>query len=414
MVRSNSVLASSTASQRPALHRSISVPALYSAFSTSSHSLQPPSPFSTLPLPRATSGDLLPSLSTSSSISVLTATAATFAVDAEVAQEMFGMVTAEGDSAPEGEESATIRRRMLTTAGGEEATSAPIEAGARTNRRGATTVVAPLPRPTRRSAIIALVETVVEEPVESNCNLSTFVLPIYTAPPDLTSDELNTLTQKNTKKNKIHFNKLNVETILMDTMRPPSPTSKIRKSLSGPTTSVAGPATKESREERANKRRGALRSSTDGSEMDRIAAELENERTDSASIAAVDVVVNHYRAAGDDEEYRSPVRLVVKKGKKKSSVASLGERKRVKWDKALVYEGDLEHEEEASGEGILKVSRPAFPRRLLEYSADLSDLFPLSLQRIPLDEFGNSMAKNTGYAKAASVPIKRMVYKDDE
>jgi hypothetical protein len=35
-------------------------------------------------------------------------------------------------------------------------------------------------------------------------------------------------------------------------------------------------------------------------------------------------------------------------------------------------------------------------------------------QRFPLDSFGNSMAKNTGYAKPAFVPIKRLVYKDDE
>jgi hypothetical protein len=213
-----------------------------------------------------------------------------------------------------------------------------------------------LPRPTRRSAVIVLAKA--EDPEEEEevdvGNKSTFVLPTYLAPPDLTADELTSLTQKNTKKNKLHFNKLNVETIMMDAMRPPSPTSKIRKSL----TPASGVVMKESREERANKRRGALRSSTDGSEIVRITSELEDERTSSAVMdqIVVEELLNHFRAAGDEEEYRSPVRPVVRKGKKKSSVSNTGEKRRVKWDKALVYEGSLENEDEASGDGILKVS----------------------------------------------------------
>lgn len=87
--------------------------------------------------------------------------------------------------------------------------------------------------------------------------------------------------------------------------------------------------------------------------------ELAEERRSSA--VGIESLV-HYRAPGDEEEFCSPVRPSRSgKGKKKSSLAaaSLGG-KRVRWDRALVYEGPLDDAvEEGDVDGILKVSRLA-------------------------------------------------------
>lgn len=123
------------------------------------------------------------------------------------------------------------------------------------------------------------------------------------------------------------------------------------------------PTTKEGREERAKKRRGALRSSMDGSEEALLKGEMGEDEDGEREKVVAKV---HYRAPGDEEEFFSPVRnaVVVSKGKsggkKKSETMAAamvvsGERKRVKWDKALVYEGPLEVRAE-SVDGILKVS----------------------------------------------------------
>jgi len=69
---------------------------------------------------------------------------------------------------------------------------------------------------------------------------------------------------------------------------------------------------------------------------------------------------SHYRAPGDEEEYKSPMRASGKsrgsstKGKRKSAAREgERERKRVKWDRALVFEGPITPHAET--EGIIKV-----------------------------------------------------------
>lgn len=223
-----------------------------------------------------------------------------------------------------------------------------------------------LPRPTRRSraAIIGVgdnhVEMSAQKSEEVSIALSTRPTIVYKPPPALTQDELSRLTQKNTKRNQLNFNKLDVQTVFIDADRPPSPTSKIRRSISNEG-SLGRPTTKEGREARAAKRRSALRSSTDGSETALLASELRGIEADAEEGNAMPAM--HYRAPGDEEDFFSPVRtLKTVKSKKKSSTASAtaaaadAPRKCVKWDKALVYEGALAAKSCVHSDPILKVS----------------------------------------------------------
>lgn len=199
------------------------------------------------------------------------------------------------------------------------------------------TVIIPLPRPTRKK---------IAPPPSPSTSIEEILYPvtparpppIFIAPPSLTSDELTQLTQKNTRKNKAHFNKLDIQTIYMEENRPPSPTSKIRRSLGQ---EGNGPTTKEGREARAAKRRSALRSSMDGSaermfsdELGEIPREMEEEKEE---------ILVHFRAPGDEEEFKSPVKidrkgLKTSKGKKVEDTLVVISNKSVKWDKALVYQ----------------------------------------------------------------------------
>ncbi|ORY72242.1 hypothetical protein BCR35DRAFT_165221 [Leucosporidium creatinivorum] len=302
-------------------------------------------------------------------------TAAPEKVDAEVVSGLFGAPPAqELLSAPM--RSTRARRTKVTTEVVEpEPAPAP--------------VVEPLlPRPTRRARTVVaevVAESPSDEPSPEAAPPAIVRPPITFNPaPALTQEELNRLTQKNTKRNQLHFNKHDVQTIILDVNRPPSPTSKIRRSISKE--GAAGrPTTKEGREARAANRRRALRSSTDGSELELMKNELgaaggEQEEQKGPVV--------HYRAPGDEEEFFSPVRTTkVLKGRKKDSTTTELVLKTVKWDKLLVYEGPV-NGESSRAEGIIK--------------------------RIPLDAFGNSTNTATGFAKPAPVQIKKLVYKDDE
>lgn len=199
---------------------------------------------------------------------------------------------------------------------------------------------------------------------------------LFNPAPALTQEELSRLTQRNTKKNQQLYNKLKIETVFLDENRPPSPTSKIRKSFGvadaaavEAAAAASREASRESREARAAKRRRALRSSTDGSELETLQLELGQgdardgaERVeDSPKVEAAPLV--HFRAAGDDEQFCSPARPAKKSGGKKKSNstspaadAAVDVKKQVKWDKALVYEGPRDDALPDAASGILKVS----------------------------------------------------------
>ncbi|GAA5996312.1 uncharacterized protein JCM10292_007527 [Rhodotorula paludigena] len=266
-------------------------------------------------------------------------------------------------------------------------------------------------RPTRREPSIeetpaeptppAATQLVEEEPLAAAAPAQPRAAPHFHAAPAVTQDELNRLTQRNTKKNQQPFNKLKLETVYLDENRPASPTSKIRKSFgSAGGGALEQASTKEGREARAAKRRNALRASADGSELEAFAAELraEKERTGGDDETAPLVPRAHFRAAGDDEQYETPLRgpTTLKSkaaaAKKRSSAspagAAEGEPRRVRWDRALVYEGPREGETPAPDSSILRPSE--------------------------LDDWGNSTVANASLGKAVPVLICMRVFKDDE
>ncbi|GAA5978420.1 hypothetical protein JCM5350_001159 [Sporobolomyces pararoseus] len=239
-----------------------------------------------------------------------------------------------------------------------------------------------------------------ESPVESAPspqNDLSLPLPVPSAPrfifnpaPVLTQEELSRLTTRNSLKNQKPFNKIKFEVVHLDENRPPSPDSKVRRMLGSDTGGgiQTKEAAKESREARAARRRRALRSSTDGSELERLQAELGQAEGDSPEEVKVEPLV-HFRAPGDEEQFCSPARSVKKSGKKKSSSTTTTETKKsVRWDKALVYEGPLVEAPSTSTNGILK--------------------------QIPLDIWGNSTDKSTNFAKPSPVVITKRIWKNDE
>ncbi|GAA5875449.1 hypothetical protein JCM16303_000627 [Sporobolomyces ruberrimus] len=207
--------------------------------------------------------------------------------------------------------------------------------------------------------------------------------------PVLTQEELNRLTQRNTKKNQQSFNKIKIETVYLEENRPPSPTSKIRKSF-GVGEAASKEASKEGREARAAKRKRALRSSTDGSELETLRAELgEGEATEEAKGASKVEPIVHFRAPGDEEQFCSPARPVKKSGgKKKSSSTTTTSKKQVRWDKALVYEGP-------KGDALTEAVKGI-------------------LNQTSLDKWGNSTETSTNFAKPSPVVIRKRVFRDDE
>ncbi|GAA5977937.1 hypothetical protein JCM10908_004169 [Rhodotorula pacifica] len=220
-------------------------------------------------------------------------------------------------------------------------------------------------------------------------------LPTFRPAPVLTQVELNRLTQRNTKKNQQTFNQLKLETVFLDYDRPPSPTSKIRKS-----SSLANAASKEGREARAAKRRNALRASVDGSELEALSLELSAEDLDTET-------KEHYRAPGDEEPYSTPARTAtslkgVAKGKaagskkRTSTEAALDQDdegkpvRRVRWDRSLVYDG---------------------PR---EGYAKPPDASIIVIKTTELDAWGNPTAPARDLGKAVPVTIRMRVFKNDE
>ncbi|GAA6061589.1 hypothetical protein JCM10212_004339 [Sporobolomyces blumeae] len=303
----------------------------------------------------------------------------------------------------------------------QEEVAAPVQLPAKrvTRRTTATGTIAPAPptvptgpliprssrRPPKQPAVAVVDETddsasstttATEEGGVVNPTQTVPPAPVYhfNAAPVVTQEELNRLTQRNTKKNQQAFNKIKVETVYLEENRPPSPTSKIRKSF-GSEGSLGRQATKEGREARAAKRRNALRSSLDGS-----ASGIGDEGSANASLDGEDGSsprpVAHYRAPGDDEQYCTPARPARSKvgSKKKSSSSSspitTSARKYVKWDKALVYEGPR---------GETTVAQEGCPG---------------ILRHTELDMWGNSTETSTNFAKPSPVVIRKRVFKDDE
>lgn len=234
--------------------------------------------------------------------------------------------------------------------------------------------------------------------------------------PVLTQDELNRLTQRNTKKNQQTFNQLKIETVFLDHDRPPSPTSKIRKS-----SALANAASKEGREARAAKRRNALRASVDGSELETFSKELAGDAGSAEK--------EHFRAPGDEEPYITPARrggalkssgsserAVLKKKKRSSAEAELDgqttkSERRVRWDRALVYyDAKPDTQAKPSEAGIL-VTKVSWPCRARKW--DTADS-PVPMQPTDIDAWGNPTSPADHIGKAVPVTILMRVFKNDD
>ena len=126
--------------------------------------------------------------------------------------------------------------------------------------------------------------------------------PAYRAPPSLTPAQLGALTTKNTSFNKQHYNKHNVTVIHRDENRPPSPTSKIRKSMDSGATAT-------------------LKAGASGSKQPVYA--VATSFVPSGSSAVMDAGLSdllagakrpHYQGAGDEGTYTSPVKSSASEG----------------------------------------------------------------------------------------------------
>ncbi|GAA5928808.1 hypothetical protein JCM10213_002561 [Rhodosporidiobolus nylandii] len=297
---------------------------------------------------------------------------------------------------------------------------------ARITRRAAAAVAAPPPPPAPLQRVEPVVrsarnrgtlrkaptpEASLEEPSASEDSLSTVssddavpatrAYPVFRPVPTLSDKQYLALLKRNTTANQKPFNKLKVEVVYLDYERPPSPTSKIRRSV-GEEGSVGRPSTKEGREARAAKRRNALRSSTDGSEFEVMAAELQAEAAAAVESGSAPgpQPLEHFRAPGDEEQYVTPMRapplrsIAAKGGKKKVSTGSVAsaspakEPKRIRWDKALVYDGPRPDVAQATDKGIIKLSE--------------------------LNEWGNAHTSPPNFGKAVPVLISRRLFKGEE
>lgn len=249
----------------------------------------------------------------------------------------------------------------------------------------------------------------------------------YAAAPLMTDKELKKLTTRNTATNAARHNEHVVQVINMDENRPPSPTAKIRRSsgaveLEG---TAGRPTTKAGRDARAARRgehKRALRMSMDGQESSMTEHELAAEADEDAHLdedarrrkrAARGSLVPHFHAAGDEPDgFQSPVRVLAKKPTsrkrsstshrhRKSSSSVAQQRRGVKWDRILIYEG-------------------ALPDAMLD-DDDVVER-PLLVRTRDLDEFGNlrttSGAKGTKAQQLVlareQVVIQRVIYRDDD
>ncbi|GAA5931277.1 uncharacterized protein JCM15063_001424 [Sporobolomyces koalae] len=295
-----------------------------------------------------------------------------------------------------------------------------------------------VPRSSRRPPVVTKVPETIEtvtdgtrdaendsresEPTVANpSTASSSILALFvTRPaPVLTQEELNRLTQRNTKKNQQVVNKLKIETVFLSENRPPSPTSKIRKSFGANGTTAEDEEQRkkdkievgrESRELRAAKRRRALRSSTDGTELETIQSELSQISTataeeDVTKVDSVSMIELHYRAPGDEEQFMTPMKPTLKKKNNLTKITtgqgrddSRVERKSVRWHKALVFEATKETSNSSSTSS--SASSVAASNSIIKTKL--------------LDQWGNSTETSSNHVKPTPVVICKRVFKDDE
>ena len=156
------------------------------------------------------------------------------------------------------------------------------------------------------------------------------IAPAYRAPPSLTPAQLGALTTKNTSFNKQQYNKHSVTVIHRDENRPPSPTSKIRKTMDSG--AAATPKTSASGSRRSVQAADSCVASVPTSVV----------RDACSSDLPVGTKRPHYQGAGDEGAYTSPVKSSASDNDAVTKsddgpVRPRAKRPRaVKWDRALL------------------------------------------------------------------------------
>ena len=128
--------------------------------------------------------------------------------------------------------------------------------------------------------------------------------------PALSAAQLLTITHKNTNINKQHYNIHDVTTIFKDENRPPSPTSKIRKTIEDSvevSKSLTSTSAAASKQEHQALKRAAIQAEKGG----RLHLAGECQSASSCGLQASEAASKppHPRAAGDDELFKSPIKF---------------------------------------------------------------------------------------------------------
>lgn len=163
--------------------------------------------------------------------------------------------------------------------------------------------------------------------------------------PPLSSAEISKLTARHTRRNEVYLAKLDVRPVYLEGKRPPSPSSKIRRSESSD-------EKKKARSQRAKKRNGLSDEESSSSDVDESEEDGESggDATDddeSKSLIGMTEFFNrHTKGAGEDERFETPTKL------------KSGNRKGVRWHKSL-FTGPNEAPSDSTAQADVK---PAMAR----------------------------------------------------
>lgn len=225
--------------------------------------------------------------------------------------------------------------------------------------------------------------------------------------PKLTAPQLSVLTAKNTAFNQQPYNRLDVTTVYIDENRPPSPTSKIRKAVPDPSDKITK-ARSAKRVKRCEAQ--AVVASQPEQAIEHISAQVDKNGK-----------IPHFLAPGDDSLFESPVKAAQSAFADAPTAFLNNSTHAVKWDRKLqTASPEVIHTPRRARAradrslvtgAIRLVSRQRGPYRVS------AEAFHVAQAAVDLDAFGNSAECKASLSPAVprcSVPVNRVVYKDDE
>jgi len=224
----------------------------------------------------------------------------------------------------------------------------------------------------------------------------------------MTAAQLAALTMKNTSNNKAHYNLHKVTTIYKDEDRPPSPTSKIRKIMEASDVTVSYAVGTSSQAPGAGSKRKAEEA---GLTVDK----GKGKKVENTPITTASGRKPHFRAAGDEDIFESPVKV-----RKVSHEDRLEQASRaVKWDRDLLKEvQDVRTPRRARSKASEALSRRAFKvsHGVIDIEPRPAELYSLIQITRGLDGNGNvpdCKASLSPIVPRQQVPISKIIYRDD-